>query len=58
MLDHPDEYYRIYYQYYRRRLAPKVDVRIVIIVAVTVISVVQVIQNCEILSNCKMIIKK
>jgi len=41
MLDHPDEYYRNYYQYYRRRFAPKVDVRIVIIVSITIISVIQ-----------------
>ncbi|TRY92694.1 hypothetical protein DNTS_025237 [Danionella cerebrum] len=31
MLDHPEEYYSHYYTYYRRRLAPKVDVRIVIL---------------------------
>uniref|UniRef100_A0A8C5FNJ2 DnaJ homolog subfamily C member 25 n=1 Tax=Gadus morhua TaxID=8049 RepID=A0A8C5FNJ2_GADMO len=32
MLDHPEEYYRHYYAYYRTRLAPKVDVRVVILV--------------------------
>ncbi|KAF7284315.1 hypothetical protein GWI33_022298 [Rhynchophorus ferrugineus] len=28
MLDNPDEYYAHYYRYYKRRVAPKVDVRI------------------------------
>lgn len=41
MLDNPDEYYSHYYRYYRRRVTPKVDVRLVIVVAITVISVVQ-----------------
>ncbi|XP_072373420.1 dnaJ homolog subfamily C member 25-like isoform X2 [Scyliorhinus torazame] len=41
MLDHPDEFYRHYYHYYKRRLAPKVDVRIVIIVTVCAISLFQ-----------------
>ncbi|XP_012937761.1 dnaJ homolog subfamily C member 25 homolog [Aplysia californica] len=41
MLDNPDEYYAHYYYYYRRQMAPKVDVRIVIAVAITVISVIQ-----------------
>ncbi|XP_072260619.1 dnaJ homolog subfamily C member 25 [Pyxicephalus adspersus] len=41
MLDHPEEYYRHYYHYYSRRLAPKVDVRIVILVTVCVISIFQ-----------------
>lgn len=41
MLDHPEEYYSHYYAYYRRRLAPKVDVRIVILVTVCAISVFQ-----------------
>ncbi|XP_060156610.1 dnaJ homolog subfamily C member 25 isoform X2 [Globicephala melas] len=31
MLDHPEEYYSHYYHYYSRRLAPKVDVRVVIL---------------------------
>ncbi|CAB1319156.1 unnamed protein product [Coregonus sp. 'balchen'] len=31
MLDHPEQYYSHYYTYYSRRLAPKVDVRIVIL---------------------------
>ena len=37
-----DEVYSHYYHYYRRRVAPKVDVRIVIAVTITVISVLQV----------------
>ncbi len=41
MLDHPEEYYRNYYHYYRRKMSPKVDVRIVIAVAITVISAFQ-----------------
>ncbi|KAM9329263.1 dnaJ homolog subfamily C member 25 [Gastrophryne carolinensis] len=41
MLDHPEEYYRHYYHYYSRRLAPKVDVRIVILVTVCVVSLFQ-----------------
>lgn len=41
MLDNPDEYYAHYYRYYRRRVAPKVDVRIVLIVTISVISAVQ-----------------
>jgi len=41
MLDNPEQYYRHYYRYYRRRVAPKVDVRLVIVVTITVISVIQ-----------------
>ncbi|KAM3842223.1 dnaJ homolog subfamily C member 25 [Diretmus argenteus] len=41
MLDHPEEYYQHYYAYYSRRLAPKVDVRIVILVTVCAISIFQ-----------------
>nr|XP_033782222.1 dnaJ homolog subfamily C member 25 [Geotrypetes seraphini] len=41
MLDHPEEYYRHYYHYYSRRLEPKVDVKLVILVAVCAISVFQ-----------------
>lgn len=41
MLDNPDEYYANYYRYYRRRVAPQVDVRLVIFVTITIISVVQ-----------------
>lgn len=41
MLDNPEEYYHHYYRYYRRMYAPKVDVRIVIVVAITLISAYQ-----------------
>ncbi|KAM4876755.1 dnaJ homolog subfamily C member 25 [Thomomys bottae] len=41
MLDHPEEYYSHYYHYYSRRLAPKVDVRVVILVSVCAISMFQ-----------------
>lgn len=41
MLDNPSEYYAHYYRYYRRRMTPKVDVRLVIVVTLTIISVVQ-----------------
>lgn len=41
MLDNPDEYYSHYYRYYRRRMAPKVDVRLVIFVTITLVSIIQ-----------------
>ncbi|CAJ1071093.1 dnaJ homolog subfamily C member 25 [Xyrichtys novacula] len=41
MLDHPEEYYQHYYTYYRRRLTPKVDVRVVILVTICAISLFQ-----------------
>lgn len=41
MLDNPQEYYAHYYRYYRRRMAPKVDVRIVLAVTISIISVMQ-----------------
>lgn len=41
MLDNPEEYYSHYYRYYRRRMAPKVDVRLVLVVTITVISIIQ-----------------
>ncbi|KAI8428781.1 hypothetical protein MSG28_007455 [Choristoneura fumiferana] len=41
MLDNPQEYYAHYYRYYRRRMAPKVDVRIVIAVTISIISIMQ-----------------
>jgi DnaJ family protein C protein 25 len=41
MLDHPEEMWRNYYSYYSRRLAPKVDVRIVIAATVSIISLIQ-----------------
>lgn len=39
MLDNPDEMYRHYWRYYRRKV--KVDVRIVLIVTISIISVFQ-----------------
>lgn len=41
MLDNPEQYYRHYYRYYRRQVAPKVDVRLVIIVTISIISIIQ-----------------
>ncbi|XP_037527530.1 dnaJ homolog subfamily C member 25 homolog [Rhipicephalus sanguineus] len=41
MLDNPEAIYRHYYRYYRTRMAPKVDIRIVLAVTITVISAVQ-----------------
>ncbi|XP_030641140.1 dnaJ homolog subfamily C member 25 [Chanos chanos] len=41
MLDHPEQIYSHYYSYYKRRLAPKVDVRLVILGTVCIISVFQ-----------------
>lgn len=38
MMDHPEEMWRNYYRYYRRRVGPKVDVRIVLAVLITVLS--------------------
>lgn len=40
MLDNPSEYYSHYYRYYRHRMAPKVDVRLVVIVTITIMSLV------------------
>lgn len=40
-LDHPEERYYNYYQYYRLRAAPKVDVRLVILVTILLISAFQ-----------------
>ncbi|CAD6192857.1 unnamed protein product [Caenorhabditis auriculariae] len=40
-LDHPEERFYNYYQYYRLRVAPKVDVRIVILGTLIVISLFQ-----------------
>lgn len=41
MLDNPSEYYAHYYRYYRRRMTPKVDVRLVLVVTITIISIIQ-----------------
>lgn len=58
MLDHPEEYYRHYYHYYSRRLAPKVDVTIVILVTVCAISVFQVKFHIYIILLCEFLHKK
>lgn len=41
MLDNPSAYYAHYYRYYRRRVAPKVDVRLVVVVTISIISIIQ-----------------
>lgn len=41
MLDNPSEYYAHYYRYYRRRMTPKVDVRLVLVVTITIVSIIQ-----------------
>lgn len=41
MLDNPSAYYAHYYRYYRRRVAPKVDVRVVLVVTISIISIIQ-----------------
>uniref|UniRef100_A0A183AKS8 J domain-containing protein n=1 Tax=Echinostoma caproni TaxID=27848 RepID=A0A183AKS8_9TREM len=41
MLDNPDQMYYNYYQYYRRRFAPKVDVRLVIAAILILVSSIQ-----------------
>lgn len=58
MLDHPEEYYRHYYHYYSRRLAPKVDVTIVILVTVCAISVFQVKVHIYVILLCEFLNKK
>lgn len=40
-----EETYGHYYRYYRRQVAPKVDVRVVIAVSITVVSLLQVHNN-------------
>lgn len=46
-LDHPEQRAYNYYQYYRRRVAPKVDARIVIAATVLIVSAFQVSDfNC------------
>uniref|UniRef100_A0A1I8G191 J domain-containing protein n=1 Tax=Macrostomum lignano TaxID=282301 RepID=A0A1I8G191_9PLAT len=41
MLDNPEEMYYHFYQYYKRKYSPKVDVRVVIVVIVTAFSIFQ-----------------
>lgn len=42
MLDHPEAMYYNYYNYFRHRYGPKVDVRIVVAVIITCVSALQV----------------
>lgn len=51
MLDNPEEAYYHYYQYYKRRLTPKVDVRYVITVTVLIISVLQYLHRMSAYSD-------
>ncbi|MCP9265431.1 DnaJ-like protein dnj-2 [Dirofilaria immitis] len=46
-LDHPEQRAYNYYQYYRRRVAPKVDARIVVVVTVILISVFQFLSAAQ-----------
>ena len=41
MMDHPEETYGNYYRYYARRLAPQIDIRLVVVSLITVMSLVQ-----------------
>lgn len=41
MLDHPEEMWANYYRYYRRKVAPQVDVRLVLAATISVISLIQ-----------------
>lgn len=47
MLDNPEEAYYHYWRFYKRRLTPKVDVRIVLAVTFTVISVLQYLHKAH-----------
>ncbi|XP_046859145.1 dnaJ homolog subfamily C member 25-like [Xenia sp. Carnegie-2017] len=47
MLDHPEEAYYNYYRYYKRRVSPQVDVRIVIAITITVVSVLQYLHGWQ-----------
>lgn len=41
MMDHPEEYYANYYRYYKRRVAPQVDVRVVLLSLISIASALQ-----------------
>lgn len=41
MLDHPEQFYQNVYRAWRRRMAPHVDVRIVLAVTISLISLIQ-----------------
>ncbi|KRZ79430.1 DnaJ -like protein subfamily C member 25 [Trichinella papuae] len=45
MLDNPEEVYRHYWYYYRHRVTPKVDVRIVILGIILLISIIQYVSS-------------
>ncbi|XP_065175057.1 dnaJ homolog subfamily C member 25 homolog [Sycon ciliatum] len=47
MLDHPDEMYGNVYRYYRHRVAPKVDLRVVVAVSITIISILQYLNGWQ-----------
>ena len=46
MLDHPEETYGNYYRYYARRLAPRIDIRLVLVSLITILSLVQYYSAC------------
>jgi len=41
MMDHPEEYYANYYRFYKRRIAPQVDIRIVLFSLISIASALQ-----------------
>lgn len=41
MMDHPEEYFANYYRFYKRRMAPQVDFRIVLLSLISIASAVQ-----------------
>ncbi|XP_023330986.1 dnaJ homolog subfamily C member 25 [Eurytemora carolleeae] len=41
MMDHPEEYFANYYRYYKRRVAPQVDVRVVLLSLISIVSALQ-----------------
>lgn len=47
LLDNPDEVYRHYWHYYKRRAAPNVDVRLVILATILVISAFQYLSGMQ-----------
>jgi len=51
MLDNPEEYYQHYYNYYRRRVAPKVDVRLVVAITISIISIFQYLSGWQNYNN-------
>jgi len=41
MMDHPEEYFANYYRFYKRRIAPQVDIRIVLFSLISIASALQ-----------------